>query len=186
MRSVSLPVVLVAVLVQLSDAWDVLSALKRHHLHKKQVRKHEKAASNAQTGVTSASTPPDINYRDINGLSYQASKKLCKNAGKRICELREYCPATTGGKVVQPIRGTQKGDRWAPIGDSFNQWIQLGTEYPDRLCKTHSNCCGSKPGWGLPQNEIKMQQILLCCDGPSSLKVCCGFQFFPNVTIHCL
>jgi len=150
--------------ISFTHAWDLHDALRNHLVHKKKVRHAERMelSTNVEGGNAADQTiegnTADQTYRDADGLSYYEAVNMCKTDGKRICELNEYCPTSEGGKVVKPLRGIENGDRWAPIGDSFNEWIQLGTDMPERLCKTHSNCCASKPQWGQLQSQVKMSE----------------------------
>lgn len=68
----------------------------------------------------------------------------CENLGKRLCTLAEYCPfsAADGRHVFGGRRGP--GNQWAPIADSMNDWVSIGTgtyaavPQPDKQTDTHT------------------------------------------------
>jgi hypothetical protein len=39
-------------------------------------------------------------------------------------------------------------DSWIAVGDSENEWFTFRRGWGDRICKTHTEVAGSKPGWG--------------------------------------
>jgi hypothetical protein len=118
----------------------------------------------------------DDKYTDIPHHSYYAALNFCYKQGKRLCSRNEYCP---DGVATYPKRGHLDGDRWAPVSDQFNNWIQLGnlykktkaTEQGMKVCNFHTECCGSTPNWGQVGNANNGGQVVLCCQGGPDVHV---------------
>jgi hypothetical protein len=75
---------------------------------------------------------------------------MCKSEGKAICKRADFC-APAGKMPLQlegPKHGFLDGDVWAPAGDSFNEWVAVGTSSPGPRCGSHTECCGGPPQWG--------------------------------------
>ena len=64
--------------------------------------------------------------------------------------------------------GALDGDHWAPIYDSFNDWVQVGKVNNIKTCRTHTQAFEGKPGWGQLQKQANIQQKLLCCPASES------------------
>jgi hypothetical protein len=47
----------------------------------------------------------------------------CNARGKEMCPYDVYCPDGGGSP---PLGGTKSGDRWAPMSDGANRWVQVG------------------------------------------------------------
>ena len=56
-----------------------------------------------------------------NTISYQQALMNCKADGKEICTSKEICK---DGKT--PEGGPLPGDKWVPVKDSYNEWLQIG------------------------------------------------------------
>ena len=56
-----------------------------------------------------------------NTITYQEATSSCKSDGKELCSSKMICK---DGKT--PYEGIKSGDHWAPVADSFNEWIQIG------------------------------------------------------------
>ena len=56
-----------------------------------------------------------------NTISYQQALMNCKADGKEICTSKEICK---DGKT--PKGGPLPGDKWVPVKDSYNEWLQIG------------------------------------------------------------
>jgi len=89
-----------------------------------------------------------------NGKSYKALAQMCASKGARLCNWKEYCP---NGRGKNPKLGRERGDVWAPIGDSDNDWVQMADS---RVCKKHSDHWG-KPAWGKGNNPYA--KVAYCC-----------------------
>ena len=71
----------------------------------------------------------------------------CQAEGKRLCTLAEYCDqdGIPRGGVIKK-HGDESGDAWVAVGDQRGEYLQVGNMIPERICKTHSSCCGGLPG----------------------------------------
>ena len=56
-----------------------------------------------------------------NTITYQEASSSCKSDGKELCSSKVICK---DGKT--PYEGVKSDDHWAPVADSFNEWIQIG------------------------------------------------------------
>jgi hypothetical protein len=83
----------------------------------------------------------------------------CRAEGRRLCSKIDYCPKGS------PVGGGQKGDVWVPVGDIRGEYLQLGNFMPERICHTHSDCCGGLPGWGQKGMDGARAK---CCGKPDS------------------
>lgn len=52
--------------------------------------------------------------------TYASSKTHCEEQGLRLCYAREVCIGN------QPTYGIVKGDHWAAVKDSDNEWVEIG------------------------------------------------------------
>jgi len=93
--------------------------------------------------------------------SYTAWANVCASKGAHLCEWKDYCP---NGRGKNPKLGRERGDLWAPIGDSDNDWVQLADS---RVCKKHSDHWG-KPGWGKRNNPYG--RVAYCCNGQQAVE----------------
>jgi hypothetical protein len=160
---------------QVKQLWDVGSALKRHKLHKKKVNHAEVTKldlstakeSSAPSGTkTSAATttwtmPKDAPLVDaeyhVAKFGWDHAEMECHSEGRRLCSSADYC---SNGK---PLGGTLKNDVWAPAGDKRGEYLQLGDFMKERICQTHSGCCGGLPGWGQTGQDGAQAK---CCGKP--------------------
>lgn len=110
------------------------------------------------------------NGYEFKPFSWSEAKDYCLNQGQRLCNYRDYCPE---GPMESPIYKAPKGDQWAPVADSINQWVQISD--PARMCQLHTTLCegpnqycgaDGKPLWGVKSGEIV--RPLLCCDTPKT------------------
>mmetsp|Transcript_33377 Transcript_33377/g.92163 ORF Transcript_33377/g.92163 Transcript_33377/m.92163 type:complete len:628 (-) Transcript_33377:226-2109(-) len=119
----------------------------------------------AIAGASAAGTDmvADKKYRETDA-NWGAAQALCQNDGLRLCTLLEYCP------LMVPALGAVEGDWFAPIGETRGEFVALGTQYPDRICLTHTQCCGQLPPWG-EMPKVRLHKVL-CCKGapPPSAK----------------
>ena len=56
-----------------------------------------------------------------NTITYQEATSSCKSDGKELCSSKMICKDSK-----TPYEGIKSGDHWAPVADSFNEWIQIG------------------------------------------------------------
>ena len=67
------------------------------------------------------------------------------------------------------------GDKWAPVSDSDNSWIQTGDggRWGHKRCWTHSELVDSKPDWGTQglENGEGGTGRGLCCSGHGKINI---------------
>lgn len=108
------------------------------------------------------------NGYEFKTFSWNDAVNYCESQGQRLCNYSDYCPR---GAMESPVYRIPRGDQWAPVADSMNQWVQLSD--PSRLCQLHTNVCkgpnefcgaDGKPLWGTESG--KTVHPILCCDIP--------------------
>lgn len=87
-------------------------------------------------------------YLGLKNAPHIRAAQACQETGLRLCRQDELCP---GGK---PVMGQPQGDVWAAVSDRPNEWISIGTSYPDRLCRTHQQVTGQMAPWGTVQGPM--------------------------------
>jgi hypothetical protein len=145
-------------LASTASAWNIAHALKKHKVHKKRVKHLEDAKATSAEALKApvGTVVIDHEYTHISGKSYYAATQMCKKQGKRLCDKEEYC------EKGKPLRGQLKGDRWAPVGNTYNDWVQVGAWAGSKTganCMTHRECCTSVPAWGNEGQTAKMDQV---------------------------
>jgi DNA repair exonuclease SbcCD ATPase subunit len=95
--------------------------------------------------------------------TYEAADSFCRKQGKKLCKVDDYC---VNGK---PTYLMDEDDKWAPIGDYPDGWIQLGKNGDS--CKTFKQKCqigkdgtcdpNGNPTW---TNKVDREVGVLCCD----------------------
>ena len=95
--------------------------------------------------------------------TYDAADSFCRKQGKKLCKVDDYC---VNGK---PTYLMDEDDKWAPVGDYPDGWIQLGKNGDS--CKTFKQKCqitkdgtcdpNGNPTW---TNKIDREVGVLCCD----------------------
>lgn len=58
------------------------------------------------------------------GTTWGSGVDYCTDAGLELCSYASYCPEGGGSPVVG---GTKSGDKWSPLADGANRWVQVGT-----------------------------------------------------------
>ena len=108
------------------------------------------------------------------GHSYNAAVEFCADLGDnhKLCPYEAYCPL---GKNSNPYGGGFDGSLlWAPVSDSYNDWVQIGTEsLYDSLtsnveievpCATYMNIHLQNPSWGVDgKGSWEFTGKILCC-----------------------
>lgn len=98
-----------------------------------------------------------MSYTQAKELNWQKINDLCVNQGKRLCGKDELC------MNGNPIYGVSAGkDAWVAVNDDVNEWVQVGNN-PHTPCTLHSDL-GSKPEWGLADNNNYEYIHYKCCD----------------------
>ena len=125
--------------------WGPGDALHHHkHVHKAAVMADEAG------GGADVATTIDKSFHAAK-MGWDDAKKECAADGRHLCSLAEYCQGGAGfpDGGGQPLNGAMDGDFFAAIADLRGEYISVGTAMAnERLCKTHSHCCGGLPGWG--------------------------------------
>jgi len=110
------------------------------------------------------------------GHSYNAAVEFCADLGDnhKLCPYEAYCPL---GKNSNPYGGGFESEGsllWAPVSDSYNDWVQIGTEsLYDSLtsnvegevpCATYMNIHLQNPSWGEDgKGSWEFTGKILCC-----------------------
>ncbi|CAB4019913.1 Hypothetical predicted protein, partial [Paramuricea clavata] len=55
-----------------------------------------------------------------NTISYQQGLAKCQVDGKGLCTSKTICKDNK-----TPYNGPLSGDHWVPVGDSYNEWLQI-------------------------------------------------------------
>lgn len=85
------------------------------------------------------------NNYDFKRLDYKGASEYCKSQGKKLCSASEYC---VNGK---PLYNVSDINKWGPISDYPDGWIQLGKA--GDVCKTEKQI-----------NVADREVAILCCD----------------------
>ena len=57
------------------------------------------------------------------GASWGEGVDFCSAQSMELCTYMSYCPEGGGSP---PLGGTKGGDKWSPVGDRTNMWVQVG------------------------------------------------------------
>lgn len=95
--------------------------------------------------------------------TYDAADLFCRKQGKKLCKTGDYC---ANGK---PAYTMDEEEKWAPIGDYPDGWIQLGKN--GDTCKTFKQKCQVKKDSSCDPNDVPTwsnkgdrEVAVLCCD----------------------
>lgn len=121
-----------------------------------------------------------------NGNTYDDAFEFCTRSGPDydVCPYDVYCPKGSGSQPHGGVKDEPKGS-WAPVGDSFNEWVRVST---DNSCVRYSTMNSGHPEWGLTgvDNE-EITRHVMCCqmdnfDGDvSGSEVTAGFSNVQDV-----
>uniref|UniRef100_A0A0G4GIV5 DUF7495 domain-containing protein n=1 Tax=Chromera velia CCMP2878 TaxID=1169474 RepID=A0A0G4GIV5_9ALVE len=100
--------------------------------------------------------------------SYTDASSFCAQQGSSLCHSWEICP---NGSPVSGLFFPQNGiDRWAPVADSSDEWVQVGDTsvgggHP--RCRVHNQ---NFPGtwWGLDSSPNPWSGDIYCCADPTT------------------
>jgi hypothetical protein len=106
------------------------------------------------------------------GKTHAAAGHYCRAQGMELCTYSAYCPMGPGRP---PVGGRKTGDRWSPVSDRPNQWVQVGTWGGNSVntCMGHHEIVGGKygdPAWGTDQSRHAFMEYVLCCPTGSTPK----------------
>ena len=82
--------------------------------------------------------------------TYDKAVEFCDNNGMSLCSRDQYCNGGQGGTLFgteSEQGGMQSGDKWAPVSDNYNSWIETGTGAHTQ-CWTHTELGFGAPSWG--------------------------------------
>jgi hypothetical protein len=95
--------------------------------------------------------------------TYEAADLFCRKQGKKLCKTEDYC---VNGN---PVYSLDDNDKWAPLGDYPDGWIQVGKN--GDTCKSFKQVCQVKkdgtcdannaPTW---TNKGNREIAMMCCD----------------------
>jgi glycoprotein-N-acetylgalactosamine 3-beta-galactosyltransferase len=120
---------------------------------------HATKPASATTGAAGVITP-DEKYQEFTSKGWCDAHAYCIAQGKQLCSNKDLCPE---GIRKPPRHGVQKLDRFTPTRDELNTWLYVGDTFSERLCGTHEDCCGAKPGWGMIDGYPFA--AIICCAG---------------------
>ncbi len=105
----------------------------------------------------------DDQFDSISGtMSYAEAVNYCAAKSKKLCSQSQYCPSGAG---KPPRGGTRPGEAFAPISDSANAWINIGSSSKDNLCQINPNYNPkSNNNNNNNNNGIPPKSYLQCCD----------------------
>lgn len=101
--------------------------------------------------------------------TYDGSRQFCQERGMDLCPAAIMCPNGPGNA---PDGGRRDGDRWVPVLDEDNMWLQVGSWYnddPAQTCRSHEDVTGAgKPAWGLYGEKafggpMPFADLVQCC-----------------------
>lgn len=100
------------------------------------------------------------------GRTYSEAVAFCQLKGALyvLCPYEVLCPS---GPHSLPYGGTvdEPGDSWAPVSDSTNDWVQIGSEAS--MCLSYANVNLQPPKWGVTgQENEQITRYVMCCQIP--------------------
>ena len=97
--------------------------------------------------ASTSAHPVVTEWSDHNNPTWNMAKRDCTSKGLRMCTLAELCPHhnPSGRSDPRVVHGT-KPETWVPYSDHVDNWVQLGKDSGDRMCRTHQEAHGgNKP-----------------------------------------
>ena len=103
------------------------------------------------------------------GNSYQNYTDFCASKGGRICTFEEYCPNGEFGNLFDsriPWYRDSYAPFYDPVGDNFNNWLQVGYHELDHLNEENwqfNKTCWINPWgkpWGLTSSGVAILDFL--------------------------
>ena len=90
--------------------------------------------------------------------NYNDAKNVCTN-NTELCSSQDLCP---NNQPIDKLKDTfGSNDNWIAVSDSDNEWLTYVKS--DRLCKTHTQVAGGKPGWGTDNETGNWIRAAKCC-----------------------
>jgi len=110
-------------------------------------------------------SPKWMDY-DLNHYTYRNAVYFCKKHGGDLCSRAQYCSGHRGGALLTGATHMATGDKWAPVRDNYNSWIQTGATHTNghghKQCWTHSELGHGRPSWGLSGLSPQFGRRLCC------------------------
>ena len=93
-----------------------------------------------------------MTYNGRDPYTYDRAVEFCQNNGMKLCSRAQYCKGGKGGVLLSGAGYMGHGDKWAPVSDGDNTWIQTGNggrwSMLHEQCWTHSELGHGKASWG--------------------------------------
>ena len=91
-----------------------------------------------------------MTYYGDEPYTYDRAVLFCKKKELQLCSREQYCEGGKDGTLLAGAGYMALGDKWAPVRDDYNTWIQTGNggEHGHKRCWTHSEQGYGKASWG--------------------------------------
>lgn len=108
----------------------------------------------------------DVSEPAWGGSTWGAATQFCDAQRMELCPVDAYCPNGVG---QPPVGGTKTGDKWSPVSDAENRWVQVGvwSGDPTTTCQGHHEIAQGvhgNPAWGVDESRHGFMQYILCCE----------------------
>jgi len=60
------------------------------------------------------------------------------------------------------------GDKWAPISDTANDWVQISADAAHKQCWTHAELGHGYPDWGIDGDGVYGRKMCCSTGSPGS------------------
>ena len=123
---------------------------------------HGWSASGAKvSGLPGLSSSGTSTQPASGGTSWAMASGICQAKGQTLCSRENVCP---NGKLQPPVGGMRGSDVWVATSGASNEWTSIGNyDPPNRLCRTHLDSLGNRPGWGTTSGNYNFRQEVICC-----------------------
>ena len=107
-------------------------------------------------------------YDGSEPYTYNRAVSFCEKNALQLCSREQYCEGGKGGTLLAGAGDMAVGDKWAPVRDSDNTWIQTGDGggHGHKRCWTHDEQGYGKARWGITG--------LTSDEGGDGRDVCCA------------
>eukprot|EP01084_Bolivina_argentea_P081065 146812_1 len=99
----------------------------------------------------------ELSTRDIGSKTYTECLQTCQYNQERLSTKKEILD------YLDESGGQLGGDKWTPVIDSQNEWVQIGGGGPWSYGMLHSEI-GVKPSWGEQAGEMIQKTTFYCSD----------------------
>ena len=127
---------------------------------------HDGAPSAERLRLLTGHRFDDVSEPPWGGSSWGAATQFCDAQRMELCPVDVYCP---NGVSQPPVGGTKSGDKWSPVSDAENRWVQVGiwSGDPSTTCQGHHEIAQGvhgDPAWGVDESRHGFMQYILCCE----------------------